>query len=359
MKINLSKFFKTTLIIIAMSGTLVQAQTVTTAPVGFVRYNALANSDIFVTPPFERPAIWTGTIASVSGNVVTLNSASFTLNQLVYNAGTQPNTYYLRIGNHSTTNPKEGNYYTITANGTNTVTLDLAGDNISTIASGTKAKIIPYWTLNTLFPNGQGVVGSPSFLLPATEILIPNQTGNGINLSASATYYYLNTDSEWRMIGSNNNQNNAILYPDSYFIIRSKSTGSQFAIAGNVELGKQSLWLRTQSSGKQDNPVGLARPMPIKLDDLGLISSGAFAPSPSILVITDELLVFNNSAAGINKSATATYFYTGGQWKKIGNTSYNAGNDTINLYEGVIIRKNQVSGGPTVVGINPPNYPTN
>ncbi len=342
-----------------MSVTLVQAQTVTTAPVGFVRYNALANSDIFVTPPFERPAIWTGTIASVSGSVVTLNNASFTANQLVYASGTQPNTYYLRIGNHSTTNPKEGNYYTITANGTNTVTLDLAGDNISSIAPGTKAKIIPYWTLNTLFPNGQGVVGSPSVLSPVTEILVPSQTANGTNLATAATYFYLNNQSQWKMIGSASNKNDTVLNPDSYFIVRSKSTGSQFAIAGNVELGKQSLWLRTQNSGKQDNPVGLARPMPIKLDDLGLISSGAFAPSPSVLQVTDELLVFNNSATGINKSATATYFYTGGQWKKIGNISYNAGNDTINLYEGVIIRKNQVSGGPTVVGINPPNYPTN
>jgi uncharacterized protein (TIGR02597 family) len=358
MKINLSKFLGLPFLAVTLGSTAIHAQTVTTSPVGFVRYNALANSDIFVTPPFERPAFWTGTIASVSGNVVTLNNASLTANQLVYAAGTQPNTYYLKIGNHSTTNPKEGNYYTITANGTNTVTLDLAGDNISAIASGTKAKIIPYWTLNTLYPNGQGVVASANPLVLATEVLIPNQVGNGVNLSASATYFYLSSASQWRKVGSADNQNDTILNPDSYFVVRNKGAASQFAIAGNVDTGKSSLWLRTQNSGKQDNPIGLARPMPVKLNDLGLISSGAFAASPNALLITDELLVFDNTTPGINKSASATYFYTGGQWRKVGNPN-DAGNDTVNLYEGVIIRKNQVANGPTVVGVNAPNYPTN
>ncbi|MDW8349004.1 MAG: TIGR02597 family protein [Verrucomicrobiae bacterium] len=354
MKINLSKIFGISLVVLGTTSSL-ESQTVTTAPVGFVRYNALANSDIYVTPPFERPAFWSGTIASVSGNVVTLNNASLTPNQLVYAAGTQPNTYYLRIGSHSSINPKEGNYYTITANGTNTVTLDLAGDNISSIAPGTKAKIIPYWTLNTLFPNGQGINASPSEFSIQTRVIVPNILANGINLPASSIFYYLGPQSQWRKIGSTANQNDTIINPDNYVIIRSAASPSQFAIAGNVSMEKNAYWLRTQNSQSQDNPLGLPRPMPVKLVDAGFISSGAFASSPSEFNITDRLIVFDNTTTGINKPAKAVYYYTNNQWRKVGSTG-NAGNDEINLYEGVVIRKAPVTNGPTIVGINSPNY---
>ena len=48
--------------------------------------------------------------------------------------------------------PKEGSYYTVTANGTNTLAVSLNGDSLSTVAAGTTVTLIPYWTLGVAFP---------------------------------------------------------------------------------------------------------------------------------------------------------------------------------------------------------------
>ena len=48
--------------------------------------------------------------------------------------------------------PKEGSYYTVTANGTNSLTVNLNGDSLSTVTAGTSVTLIPYWTLGTAFP---------------------------------------------------------------------------------------------------------------------------------------------------------------------------------------------------------------
>jgi uncharacterized protein (TIGR02597 family) len=281
-----------------------------------------------------------------------------TANQLVYVSGTQPNTYYLKICNHPNTNPKEGNYYTITANGTNTVTLDLAGDNISAIAPGTKAKIIPYWTLNTLFPNGQGVVGSTSQFNIQTRILIADTTSTGINLSSSATMYYLSSANQWRQLGSSDNKNDYVIFPDVPFTVRGPATATQFAIAGNVSLDKFSTWLSTNNTVEQDNTIGLPRPMPVQLGQLGFVDAN-FVPSPSSFNVKDQLLVFDNTTTGINKSASKTYYrLTNGEWRLVGQNG-NASADLVNPSQKLIVRKKPAPGGPTVVVTNAPNYPTN
>src|ERR1051326_2497762 len=58
-------------------------QSVTTDPVGFLQpfntqanqINLLANSDTLVSVPFTRPPEFTGAIASISGNVITVSSS--------------------------------------------------------------------------------------------------------------------------------------------------------------------------------------------------------------------------------------------------------------------------------------------
>lgn len=54
----------------------------------------------------------------------------------------------------------------------------------------------------------------------------------------------------------------------------------------------------------------------MKLKDLELISSGAFEASAGTLAFQrkDELLVFDNATAALNKAA-AIYFFSGGSWR--------------------------------------------
>src|SRR5947207_11279179 len=97
----------------------------TTDSVGFTTTSCLAQSDTYVSIPFTRPSEFTGTVQSASGNMLTINGTPGWANsQFVYAAGSQPNHYYVLIGNGGTTNPKEGHIYQITGNGSNTLSIN-------------------------------------------------------------------------------------------------------------------------------------------------------------------------------------------------------------------------------------------
>lgn len=343
--------------------------TVTTDPVGFVQpfnttanqINCLANSDTYVALPFTRIPEFTGAVASVSGNVITVSgSPNWTSGQFVYAAGTQPKTYFVLIGPHSTTNPKEGRMYTVTANGPNSLTVNLNGDDISGVQSGTQVVLIPYSTLATVFPASDANVSfvpTTSAFNPQTKILIPNYAGTGINISANVTYFFLNGG--WRRIDrpSTEPHDDDILPNGGYFIVRNPGTGTTLTMLGGVLTKKLTLPLRTQTSSQQDNFVSLSRPVDVKLNDLGLISSGAFAPTSSAFNPTDKLLVFNNAVAAINKSASLTYYYFNNAWRRVDLPSTtDAGNDVIRAGSGFIIRKAATVDGASAFWQNAATY---
>lgn len=338
-------------------GQFASAQTtVATDPVGFSTVQCLANSDTFVSVPFTRPPEFVGGLQSVSGNTITVSGNPWTANQFVYAAGAQPKTYFLLIGS----NAKEGSLYTVTANGTNTITVDLEGEDISSVQAGTQIVVTPYPTLGSVFPASDASVSfvpSASAVVRQTQILIPNYAGSGINLSAAATYYFLNN--AWRKVGraSTENYNDDPFINSGYFIVRNAGTATQLTPVGSVLMKKASVPLVTRAGGPQDNFVSVVRPVDVKLNDLGLISSGAFASSGSAVVRTDQLFVYDNSVPGINKSASATYYYLNNAWRKVGQPStMDFGNDVIKAASGFIIRKAATQNGATVLWTNAPTY---
>ena len=330
--------------------------TVATDPVGFASVQCLANSDTFVSVPFSRPPEFVGSAQAVSGNTFTVSGSPWTANQFVYAAGSQPKTYFLLIGSGA----KEGSYYTITSNGANTVTVDLEGEDISAVQAGAQILVVPYATLASVFPPSDANVSfspSPNQFNRQTQILIPNYNGTGINLSTSATYYFLN--GAWRKFGSatSENFNDQPFLNNGYFIVRNAATATSLSNAGSVLMEKTTVPLVTRTNTQQDNFVSVIRPIDVKLNDLGLISSGAFAASPSSFNRVDQLFVFDNSAVGINKSASATYYYFNNAWRKFGQSpAIDAGTDVIPASSGFMIRKGATASGATVYWQNSPTY---
>jgi uncharacterized protein (TIGR02597 family) len=297
------------------------ASTATTDPVGYNNIALLANSDTYVSIPFHRTAAFVGQVASVSGNVITVaGTPGWNASQFVYASGSQANTYYAFIRSGS----KEGNYYTVTANSANTLTLDLAGDTLSGLAANDSLSVIPYWTLGTLFPAsdaGTSFTASPSVASIRTSILTPDLQTAGINLAATKIYFFYN--SAWRQSGQSLavSKNDDILIPDTYFIVRNGATAGTFTHTGSVVMKKTVVPLLTQASGKQDNAIALTRPVPVSLNDSGLISSSAFTPSSSPALRKDELLVFDNTVVAKNKAASAIYYYYNNGWRKVGQSA--------------------------------------
>lgn len=338
--------------------------TVATDPVGFTTIQCLANSDTLLSVPFTRPPEFVGALQSISGDTITVSGNPWSANQFVYAIGSQPKTYFVLVGPHSSSNPKEGSFYTVTGNGTNTLTLDREGEDLSAVQPGTQIHVIPYHTLGSVFPAsdaGVSFVASANAAVRQTQILIPNYEGPGINRAPTGgTYFFLN--GAWRKFGEAGlpNRDDQPFVNAGYFILRNASTATKLTSAGSVLMKKATVPLVTRAgtqSVKQDNYVSLVRPVDVKLNELGLIESGAFVSSANAAARVDELFVFNNAAPGINKAPAATYYYSNNGWRKFGDSpTVDHGNDVIPAGAGFFIRKGGTSNGTTQFWTNSPNY---
>ncbi len=344
---------KRTLILTALicyfEGALV-AQT-TTPPVGFNTVTCLPNSDTYCSVPFAQTWDFQGLISgtpSVVGEQATITpqgTVAWTTDQFA-------TAYYVRM----LTGSKAGMYYTVSNNATVTLTIDLAGDNFTGVANGDTFAVSKYWTLSSIFPPATQVtaIASSSTAGPGrrTEVLIPDLLGNGTNLAPSRKFF-LNAGVWKESTGGFPNANNFVLMPDSYFIVRhnhaSIIAATTFTATGIVELNPVSMPLATLTTGKQDNATTTGRPVPVKLKDLDLISSGAFVVSSGTAGPgrRDELLVFDNTVPTVNRSPSAIYFYnnTTSNWRQATGGFPVADDIEISPSSGILIRKSQTASG--------------
>ncbi len=267
--------------------------------------------------------------------------------------------------------PKEGSYYTVTANGTNSLTVNLNGDSLGTVSAGTTVTLIPYWTLGTAFPAsdaGTSYVASSGTNVRsrATQVLFPDVTSAGTDLAPNAIYY--NYNSHWRYVNATDttsSYDDTILPPTNYFILRNTNvttapTTLTFTPTGSVYMNRVSIPLATEAASRQDNAVTVPRPASVTLNDLGLITSGAFAASSGTSARTraDSLFVYDNTQIGTDKSASAIYFYYNGAWRYVNATDPTAdyGSTSIPYGTGFTIQKAQTTSGATTFWQNTRNY---
>ncbi len=327
------------------------AQVLAPGYTGFQRIPLPGNSDSYISVPFARPEAATAVVQSVSGNTITVKGITpWTPNRFVNQGGANDDTYYLLV----VSGAGEGSTFPITASGASSLTVDLDGETLNVAANDLLA-VIPYWTLGTLFPAGAGVHVSPSASDIRTEIIFPDLNAPSLTGGVSRLFYCLNGN--WTEEGQPANvRNNQIILPDSLIIVRHNiPTATTLLANGMVVTSKLRTVLGVNPASKRDNFLGLQRPTTFTLGSSGLVSSGAFAVSPSLLSHTDELYVYDNTVAKKNKSASATYFYWSGGWRKVGSGSTLF--DTSPLLtpgSAFIIRKATGSTAPSWINI--PNY---
>ncbi len=347
-----------------LSGSAASGVTVASDPVGFATLSLPANSDSYVSVPFTRPPEFTGGIQSVAGNVITVSGTpGWTANQFVYAGTGQPKHFYALIGPGGSSNPKEGHTYPVTANGSNTITVDTSADNLTGITANTQVVLIPYWTVATVFPATDANISfapSTSSASLKTLVRVPNDAANGINLPYLADYYFssnidgTSSNVGWRKVGDGNTVDHGddVLLPDSYFVVRNQNGAPTTALTalGSVLLKKLAVPLRTSTTGQQDNPVSLLRPMDVALSMTGL------NPTDGSFTANDQLLVYNNAQIGFNKSPSAVYYRdpaNGFNWRLVGdNNLLDHGNDVIPLGTGFVVRKAATASGANVFWTN-------
>ena len=344
------------------------AQSLLTNPVGYLQASCTASSDTVVAVPFQQPAAYIGTTASVSGSTVTISGTTvWAANQFVY-SGSGTSTYYVLMGAAASgTNPKQGCYYTVASNGSNTLTVALNGDNISSVPDGSAVSVIPYCTLGTVFPPanaGTSFIASTTMLTPqGTVLYVPAYSGTGINLSAPSSYFFY--QGVWcSTTGSAGvSYSDAILIPDGYVTVRNPGATTVLTTMGNVPMGDLTIPLVTNTTQEQDNFVAIARPVDTSLDNLALSPSAAFTPTTNPLFTQDELLVFSPTQTGINNApgSGGVYFYymgtSGTGWRLSGDAiTTDHGNDVVPAGTGFVIRKAPTVNAGTALWQNSPTY---
>ena len=272
--------------------------------------------------------------------------------------------------------PYEGRWYMVTANDANTVTVNLNGDTLpaSLASAGTQVSIVPCWTFDTLFPAANANVSftpSQSVLQLRTQVLIPDYAADGINLAFTAQYYYLSgsdaTNVGWRLYGDDPTVDHGTDYllPDGHFTVRNDNGAPTLPVTfnGSVSVNKIATALNTSPSEPQDCAVGLNRPIATPLNALGLTPADhSFQASASVLFLNDQLLVFDNTQASINRAVAAQYYYINSGpnvgWRLYGDDpTVDHGNDSIPAASALIIRKAAVTANTaTPFWSNAPNY---
>lgn len=320
---------------------LLAVDTAYTTPVGGFNSTAAANTDTRVSTTLARAAVWVGTVASTGSGTVSSSAPGWTASAFAPGSA----TYYARMlsGN------LRGQYFVITGNTTDTLTVDSAGLNLASIAQGDSVEIAPFWTLGTFYPASQaGVafIASTSSLSRQTEILFFDANATGINRASSGTYYFFN--GAWRKTGSavTTSFDSTIIYPDSYVIQRNKAATTSLTYLGRVQPGYVGTVIEASTSAN-DNFVAISFPVDITLDQTNLHLSG-FATSTSPLSPTDQLLWFDPAETGTNRAASATFFYYNGAWRRRGQSvATDFGTTVLKAGSGFIIRKAANGTGST------------
>ena len=312
------------------------AEVIMSPPLGINKVTCLANSDTIVGIPFRksgsRSTLISGTPTLAAGQaegvtdlwVVPLTNLTLQADSL--------NTHYL----HITSGTHDGRWYDIVANSTNSVTINLNGDDLTGVAQNDRVTIAEYGNLDTLYPpaqattgwtedpenlgtfvqNGHAIVGSngTGSRSRKTEILYPDLIGLGINRAATKQYFIDLQSGEWKDSFDNSTANDIRLWPDVSFTIRHPSVISSstiYAANGEVETNKMAILLASITTGKHDNFIAIPRPVDVALVDLNLGGTDAFVGSDGIGSRSrkDELLLVDNMIQGRNKAATKQYYF--------------------------------------------------
>lgn len=313
------------------------AHAAATDPVGYVSLGDTtvgqpaikAHTDVAVAIPLDKPAAFAGTVASVAGNVITISGTpalgSFT--SAAHMAKLESGT-------------KSGLNGLITANTANTVTIAVpAGDSLTGVVAGDAISIRPAWTVLATFG---------STLPVGTQILAFSGNTPGINLAADIAYEW--DGSNWLDSFTFDVADTAVLYTGESFIVRNPSNTpiASLVVSGEVPTSKSRIVVSNLAPGTgQDNRLSYVSPVNEIIGQSGLTA---------ISSVGDQILVFNNNSAGLNKAASFIAEWDGSVWfdaftfDDITNTFALVGG------QGYVLRRASTAPGGDTIWADQPEY---
>jgi uncharacterized protein (TIGR02597 family) len=354
----------------------------TTEPFGVVNLTFDKQSDTYVSLSFHRTAVFRGTIADTSVGADTVEvTVSGTPNWGADVLVDGNDTYYMLVCDgplnaegQPAEGSQEGAFVTVIGNGSNTLEFDadefnfaitdrsdlLDANGDQTPGDGVLIKLIPYWTLATLFPDQQGIVPRTSNSgLGYSEVMLPfvpdanNPDSVGVgevgkDRALQKRYYYYddpvsdNFDGWYDTQDESQTVDHAPINPSVFLLVRNVSNedlsvihyGAVYLNAIRVPIGN------LMANTAQDNAVGFSVPVPTKLKDLNLVP-GVIQPATDGNPNADELIVYTDDLTGIEKAASHRFtYYDGFGWYD--NLDNEADDFEIQPGDALVIRKRVV-----------------
>ncbi|MCB1231920.1 MAG: TIGR02597 family protein [Verrucomicrobiae bacterium] len=332
----------------------------TTQAVGYNVTPCQAGSDTIVSVPFHREIVFHGALLSaplVSGSTATLNPEGSTP---LAGRDFLSTPHYLVFTGASV---GAGLHFPVTVQSDSTVGVDLGSRDLQGVTTGDEFEVIPYWTLDTLFPPGNDTVHPSTDLLignRGTEILFFDRDSASINLAPARKFFQ--TADGWKEAARGfPDASQVVISPGTSFVIRHPAGvgDTNFVPHQWVPTGVESYDLKSSSAGPRDNHLASTRPVPVKLQDLDL-APPAFEESATTDSADrrDELHVFDNTVAALNRRASAVFIRIAGHWVEDddGQTFPDADDLEIDAGAGLMIRKAATNDGATTVWVNTPRY---
>lgn len=330
--------------------------TVTTDAVGVMKTTVSSSSDVRLGVPLTQAPLFEGKVSSVSGSVVSFGVS-------LPSFGGQG--VYLKVSSDSSS-PNggiEGKWFTIEDSSSSSITV---AENLASfgLESGDSVQVVPFWTLDTLFPEGGQFPKTSDVFSPNSFLILSDVLYQGINPGSGGLFIYHDGsqgDAGWYnaddlgagLVGD------TVVSPESFVTARNGSSEAvALTIAGSVPSSQVQSDIVSRSAGRQDNLVYNPYPKEVSLANSNLVSSGAFSPSSDVFLPTDILYVYETTISGFNPAPTKSLIYHDGSqgaagWYDLDDLA--AGTvDSFELEPGValVIRRGQ--GSDSVVSWNPP-----
>lgn len=289
--------------------TTLNSQSVSTDPVGYVSTVVNANADLKIGVTLGQAPTFASNVGSVSVGTVTVSS---TVPDVTTDA------HYIQF----CSGVLDGQWFEVTGYTASTVSVaeDLAAAGV---LADDAFKVIPFWTLDTLFPDGGGVPQSSDVFNASGQVQFSNVNGVGINIATGAAYIYsdgsqlgtFGIPEGWLDINNpfDGLKGATVVSPESYLTIRN-STGSVATIinAGVVPVDTFASTVVSSSGGEQDSQIFNPFPADVELGSSELVSDGVIRASSDVFSPLDQLQIFPDSPTGINPSTSKTYIYHDG-----------------------------------------------
>lgn len=147
-------------LLLICSSALAQSVSIATDPVGYTSFDLYAGSDNYISLPLI-PSPVGANILSINPTVENSSTATLSVESSHWNADEFASFFYVRM----TSGVPNGRYYPITTNTSNTLTIDLNGDDFSEVVAGNSFRIHKFWTLAEAFiiRKASSISGETSF----------------------------------------------------------------------------------------------------------------------------------------------------------------------------------------------------